>query len=133
MLSLDGALRHVPAAALRDGEGRLVERYPTVMSAGITLAQPASGPAEAPRAPVTARALGVTRSWHGLPVLQGVAKEIAGVDGDSDGGGRGLGGGLGLGSMARARAGPGFLEGRVYLDPGFGREALAESLARAPR
>ncbi|MDR3152681.1 MAG: tetratricopeptide repeat protein, partial [Deltaproteobacteria bacterium] len=74
MLSLDGALRYVPMAALWDGERWLAEKYPTALYTLSTADKLRTPP---PEGPASARALGVTAAWRGFPALPGVAAEIA--------------------------------------------------------
>ncbi|MDR3155463.1 MAG: tetratricopeptide repeat protein [Deltaproteobacteria bacterium] len=80
MLSLDGALRYVPMAALWDGERWLSERYPTVIVTESTVERMKDS--ARPDRP-SARAFGVTREWPGFPALPGVAEELAAVVKDS--------------------------------------------------
>ncbi|MDR1080818.1 MAG: CHAT domain-containing protein [Deltaproteobacteria bacterium] len=105
-LSLDGALRYVPLAALYDGEKYLVERYPISIFTRSTASGP--GPA-ASWDGASARAMGVTAAWPGYSALPGVAVEIAGIVGSGDT--------------------EGVLRGEGYLDAAFDRATLAGSLA----
>jgi hypothetical protein len=76
MLSLDGELRYVPAAALWDGERWLAERWPTSLFTESTAARLG----DAPRGGgASVRAMGVTAAWPGLTALPGVAAELAAV------------------------------------------------------
>ncbi|MDR1080542.1 MAG: CHAT domain-containing protein, partial [Deltaproteobacteria bacterium] len=134
LLSMDGALRYVPFAALWDGERWLAERYPTAIFSRTALERPegrggpgargdagtdagaeAGGP-DGPRGEEggpgrrpTARALGVTAAWPGFQALPGVASEIEAIVG---------GGGA-----------EGVMEGQGLLDADFDRGALSRSLA----
>ncbi|MDR1313241.1 MAG: CHAT domain-containing protein [Deltaproteobacteria bacterium] len=120
MLSLDGALRYVPAAALWDGNGWLAESRPTVIFTRATAAARDTA-AGAPAGGVRARAMGVTRAWPGFPALPGVAAEIeAVVGGKADGSGTG---------GREVKPAGGVLVGESYLDEAFDRAALASSLA----
>jgi CHAT domain-containing protein len=107
MLSLDGALRYAPMAALWDGESWLAERYPLALFTESTPAR-LSDPAFSGRASV--RAMGVTAAWPGFPALPGVASELAAV--------------------VRSAVSPeGALEGEARLDGEFTRGTLAASLS----
>ncbi|MDR1312354.1 MAG: CHAT domain-containing protein [Deltaproteobacteria bacterium] len=105
-LSLDGALRYVPLAALYDGERFLVERYPVSIFTGSTVSGP---PPAASGGGASARAMGVTLAWPGFPALPGVGLEIEAIVGSG--------------------ATEGILPGEGFLDAAFDRAALAGSLA----
>jgi CHAT domain-containing protein len=110
MLSLDGALRYVPAAAFWDGEGWLAERYPTAIFSGSTLDRMRDGgTGDKAGRPATAEAMGVTRAWPGFPELPGVAREIRAIVGSPDG--------------------PGIISGNGFLDADFDRGTFAGGLA----
>ncbi|MFO0745902.1 MAG: CHAT domain-containing protein [Myxococcota bacterium] len=106
MVSLDGALRYVPMAALWDGERWLVERYRIVhftrAAVDKLMAPPKSG--------LGLAALGVARGIPGFAPLTEVAGECEGIvkrdDSDPDG----------------------VVPGVVRLDDAFSRESLAEIL-----
>jgi CHAT domain-containing protein len=106
VLSLDGALRYAPVAALWDGERWLAEKHPTVLFTASTLARMGDGG----RAPGrSAMALGVSEAQPGYAALPGVAREIGAIVGS---GGE-----------------PGVMQGDAFLNDAFDREALARSLA----
>lgn len=79
MLNLDGFLRYVPFAALRDGKGYLVQRF------AFTLYSPAV-PTQFQRADRSAAAtagFGVTQAHPGFSALPGVAKELSTIFGSA--------------------------------------------------
>ncbi|MDR1312206.1 MAG: CHAT domain-containing protein [Deltaproteobacteria bacterium] len=106
LLSLDGPLRCVPMAALRDGERWLAEMYP---SAVVTMSAMKLLGKEGAAAKPAAAALGVTASWPGFPAFPGVAAEIEAVVG-----------GAGC---------PGAMEGKSFPDAAFDRATFASSLS----
>jgi CHAT domain-containing protein/predicted negative regulator of RcsB-dependent stress response len=77
MVSLDGALRYLPFAALHDGNKWLVERYAIAIhtaAAGLNLGN-------VPQARWSMRAFGVTQSVGGLPALPWVRTELRAIVG----------------------------------------------------
>ena len=94
MLSLDGALRHLPFAALHDGKRYLVNRWNLPMYTSVTK--------DRLRDDVTpqwqAAGFGVTRKWDKFPALPAVKNE--------------------LNSVVKSAVG-GVLHGEVYLDDAF--------------
>jgi CHAT domain-containing protein/tetratricopeptide (TPR) repeat protein len=79
--SLDGAMRYLPMAALYDGHHFLVERFQNVLftpeSYGhMTDASAATG---AKTASLSVLAMGISRSYGGLPPLPGVLSELNAV------------------------------------------------------
>jgi CHAT domain-containing protein/tetratricopeptide (TPR) repeat protein len=107
MLSLDQELRYAPVAALWDGEGWLVERYPVSLFTEATALRMGDPPFEGE---ATVSAMGVTRAWPGFPALPGVAGELAAV--------------------VRTSGTPGgALRGTSVTDGDFTRASLAEGLS----
>ena len=110
MLSLDGALRYLPFAALNDGKDYLVARY------GFALYTPAGRGAleRAPQASWRIAGLGVSRGAEGWSPLPAVPVELDEI----------------------VRSGPddqaGILPGRTLLDDGFSADALAAALEDGP-
>jgi CHAT domain-containing protein len=100
-LSLDGALRYVPFAALHDGRQYLVERF------GLSVYTEAArgNLARRPRAEWAMTGLGLTRAVAGFDALPAVREELEGIRG-------------------------GVLPGEVYLDDQFTAQRLTEALAR---
>jgi CHAT domain-containing protein len=105
-LSLDGALRYLPVAALHDGERYLIEQFALVLTT-------AAAHAPAPR-PATPRAvgLGVSRPVAGCQPLPGVREELAAVI-RTDGGRSGV------------------LPGVIRLDEAFTADELYRATAQA--
>ncbi|MDR1039347.1 MAG: CHAT domain-containing protein [Deltaproteobacteria bacterium] len=118
LFSLDGPLRHVPPAALWDGEAWLAERRPTAVAAPSAMDGPAA-PAIEGRASI--EALGVTREeavnliptvppdLAGRPAYAGAAEELA--------------------ALAEGGADSGAPRITPVLDGDFTRDALHKSLA----
>ena len=106
MLSLDGALRYLPFAALHDGQRYLVERWRIPMYTSVTKNRL--------RDEVTpqwnAAGFGVTRQWRNFEALPAVKSE--------------------LGNIVRA-AGRGLRPGAVYLDDAFTAQRFKDSSASA--
>jgi CHAT domain-containing protein/tetratricopeptide (TPR) repeat protein len=105
-LSLDGALRYLPVAALHDGERYLIEQFALVLTTAAAHA-PASRPAT-PRAV----GLGVSRPVAGCQPLPGVREELAAVI-STDGGRSGV------------------LPGVIRLDEAFTADELYRATAQA--
>lgn len=106
MLNLDGFLRYVPFAALRDDRGYLVERY------AFSLYSPAV-PTQFSRADRSADAtagFGVTEAHPGFSALPGVAQEIAAIFGDK-----------------------GVLAGKTEMDGDFNEVGLEDALRAKPK
>ncbi|WP_281874311.1 tetratricopeptide repeat protein [Geobacter hydrogenophilus] len=107
MLSLDGALRYLPFAALYDGKGYLVSRYRTVMYSEVAkdkVALPAASTWQV-------AALGTSAEWPGFSPLPSVPGELSGI--------------------IRSDAG-GVIPGEIHLDKQFTEVALQEAAARKP-
>ena len=105
--SFDGMLRYVPAAALHDGRGYLVERYRNVnfnRASGDTLA-------EAPSGRLDGVGLGVARKVGAFAALPAVADELGGIFVD-----------------AALSGDTGAVPGRVLLDTSFTEPALEGAL-----
>ena len=107
--SLDGALRYLPMAALYDGKHYMAERFNNVLftleSYGHMGAAPAAG------AQMQALAMGLSKSYGGLPALPGVLPELNAVVHDP---------------TAPESHGP--LEGRLLPDDQFTLAALKDNL-----
>lgn len=101
MLSLDGALRYAPFAALHDGERFLAERYATT----IFTAAARDKLKDRPRAAWTMAGLGVTQAHQGFVALPSVKQELEAI---------------------RGRVFP----GEIYLDDAFTARRLQDSLER---
>jgi CHAT domain-containing protein len=106
-LSLDGALRYLPIAALHDGTRYLIEQFALVWTTVIA-------PAEATEAAAVRRAtgLGVSQPVAGCAPLPGVREELAAV------------------IRADGQAG-GVLPGVIRLDEAFTADALHRAIAPA--
>jgi CHAT domain-containing protein len=105
--SFDGVLRYVPAAALHDGQGYLVERYRNVVfnrASAETLADAPSGRLEGV-------GLGVAQKVGSFAPLPSVADELRGIFVD-----------------AALVGDPGAVPGRVLLDTSFTEPALETAL-----
>lgn len=76
--SLDGVLRYVPIAALYDGQRYMVERFNNVLFTPESYGHmtPSSGPGPAN---LSVLAMGLSRSYGGLPALPGVLPELEAV------------------------------------------------------
>lgn len=120
-LWLDGALRYVPVAALRDGRRYLLDKYV------VQIYSPAVGGSVRSRSSGTApqvRGLGVTQAIGGFPALPAVADELCFV---VDGPIEGLSSTDGAcPSPARGR---GALAGEGFADAAFTEERLRDLLA----
>lgn len=106
MVSLDGALRYVPMAALHDGERWLVERY----RLAVLAAAASDGLTAARQDAWRVAGFGLTRAIDEFGALPGVAAELAGV--------------------VAVEGQPGALPGVVKLDQEFDRAAVREALRR---
>ena len=76
--SLDDALRYVPMAALYDGNRYLVERFHNVLVTPESYSHIADAPIEGGVAP-RALAMGLSKSYSGMPALPGVIPELDSV------------------------------------------------------
>jgi CHAT domain-containing protein len=74
VLWLDGSLRYVPIAALRDGQRYLLDKYTLQIYTPAPAA--AAGAAHARSDPPQVRGLGVTQAVAGFPALPAVADEL---------------------------------------------------------
>ncbi|MBK9359631.1 MAG: CHAT domain-containing protein [Rubrivivax sp.] len=115
-LSLDGALRYLPMAALHDGRQHLVQRYTLVMDDGIQApaGRPAAGARPAGNA-VRLAAFGRTAPDTHHSALPGVEAELRAL--------------ARIGQRARPSA-PGAVQ--VLQDASFTAQALHDTLAAAP-
>jgi CHAT domain-containing protein/tetratricopeptide (TPR) repeat protein len=104
-LSLDGALRYVPFAALHDGGSYVVERYALSMRTGGGAPRTGEGVAEG-----RAAGFGTTREAPGLGALRFVKSELASV-------------------IKTPESRNGILPGVIRLDDAFTEAALREVLA----
>jgi CHAT domain-containing protein len=75
--SLDGVLRYVPMAALYDGHRYMVERFNNVLFTPESYGHMTSSGADRPDLRVLA--MGLSRSYGGLPALPGVMPELEAV------------------------------------------------------
>jgi len=73
--SLDDALRYVPMGALYDGQHYLVERFHNVLFTPESYGHMTDAPLKTGAAP-NALAMGLSRSYGGLPALPGVIPEL---------------------------------------------------------
>jgi CHAT domain-containing protein len=73
--SLDDVLRYVPMGALYDGHRYLVERFHNVLFTPESYGHITDGPIESADPP-TALAMGLSKSYSGLPALPGVIPEL---------------------------------------------------------
>ena len=80
--SLDGVLRYLPMAALYDGHRYMVERFNNVLFTPESYGHMVSSGADKPNLRVLA--LGLSRSYGGLPALPGVLPELEAVAHDPD-------------------------------------------------
>jgi CHAT domain-containing protein len=76
--SLDGALRYLPMAALYDGHRYLVERFNNVLFTPESYGHMADAPLASGSAP-SVLAMGISKSYGGLPALPGVMRELDAV------------------------------------------------------
>ncbi len=73
--SLDDALRYVPMGALYDGKQYLVERFHNVLFTPESYGHITDSPLQS-GAPPSALAMGLSKSYNGLPALPGVIPEL---------------------------------------------------------
>ena len=73
--SLDDALRYVPIGALYDGKQYLVERFHNVLFTPESYGHMTDSPLQA-GTPPSALAMGLSKSYNGLPALPGVIPEL---------------------------------------------------------
>lgn len=106
MVSLDGALRYVPLAALHDGKRYLVEDY----RIAIFTEAAKDKLKDRPQADWRLAGLGLTRAVEGFSPLPAVRQELEGII---------------------AGAGEGVLPGEVHLDDAFTAQRLRGALDRA--
>jgi CHAT domain-containing protein len=106
--SLDGVLRYLPVAALYDGRQYLVERFANVI---VTPQSYAHLTAAAMETSGLALAMGLAKSYGGLPPLAGVIEELEAIVRDPD-----------------VPASHGLLAGRLLLDDQFTLTALEQQL-----
>ena len=76
--SLDDALRYVPMGALYDGNQYMVERFHNVLFTPESYGHMTDSPLEN-GAPPSALAMGLSKSYGGLPALPGVIPELDSV------------------------------------------------------
>jgi CHAT domain-containing protein len=76
--SLDGVMRYVPMGALYDGHGYLAERFCNVLFTPESYAHMGAAPGAA-SAGLRVLAMGLSRSYGGLPALPGVMPELNAV------------------------------------------------------
>jgi CHAT domain-containing protein/Tfp pilus assembly protein PilF len=76
--SVDGALRYVPMAALYDGRHYMGERFNNVLFTPESYGHMAAV-SEPDKAPLRVLAMGLSKSYGGLPALPGVLAELDGV------------------------------------------------------
>ncbi|MCC6621901.1 MAG: ankyrin repeat domain-containing protein [Deltaproteobacteria bacterium] len=106
MVSLDGALRYVPLAALHDGERWLVERFRVALFSSAAVDKLT----EPPRRGGRVAAFGASQRMEGLAELREVPRELEGI------------------VKHDARDADGVLPGDVWLDDAFTREAMQEAI-----
>jgi CHAT domain-containing protein/Tfp pilus assembly protein PilF len=73
--SLDDALRYVPMGALYDGNHYMVERFHNVLFTPESYGHMSDSPLQSGTAP-SALAMGLSKSYNGLPALPGVIPEL---------------------------------------------------------
>ena len=105
MLSLDGALRYLPFAALHDGDRYLIERYRLAMFSEAARDKLKDEPVAEWRV----AALGVTEAAEGFSALPSVAQELRSI-------------------VRSDSSSSGILAGRIALDRAFSRSALLAAL-----
>jgi len=106
MLSLDGALRYLPLAALHDGQGFLLERYATVMYTAAAKAELRTAPA----ADWQAAGFGVSEAVGDFQALPAVRQELDAI-------------------VKEHQQDPvGVLPGEIHLDEAFTVERLSDLL-----
>ena len=107
MWSLDGVLRYVPIAALHDGKGYLVERYPTLVFTTASLARLLDSSDEKWRA----LGLGVSKEHNEFPALSAVPRELHSIIRETG-----------------ATRSLGVLPGTIRLDEQFTRQSMMQGL-----
>ena len=107
MWSLDGVLRYVPIAALHDGKGYLVERYPTLVFTTASLARLLDSSDEKWRA----LGLGVSKEHNEFPALSAVPRELHSIIRETG-----------------ATRSLGVLPGTIWLDEKFTRQSMMQGL-----
>jgi CHAT domain-containing protein/Tfp pilus assembly protein PilF len=80
--SLDGALRYLPMAAMYDGRRYLAERFTNVLFTPESYGHMAAIPSEGGQA-LRVLAMGLSKSYGGLPALPGVLPELEAVAHDA--------------------------------------------------
>ncbi len=75
--SLDGVMRYVPMAALYDGQHYLLERFNNILFTPESYGH--MGVSSANKGPFRALAMGLSKSYGGLPALPGVKPELNAV------------------------------------------------------
>ena len=81
--SLDGALRYLPMAAMYDGQRYLAERFSNILFTPESYGHMTASPDES-HGPLRVLAMGLTKSYGGLPALPGVMPELDSVAHDPD-------------------------------------------------
>jgi CHAT domain-containing protein len=76
--SLDGAMRYVPMAALYDGRHYMAERFNNILFTPESYGHMAAS-ADTGKAGLRVLAMGLSKSYGGLPALPGVLAELDGV------------------------------------------------------
>ena len=110
--SLDGVMRYLPMAALYDGHHYLLERFRNVLFTPQSYGHMTASPdADASGSGLSVLAMGLSRSYHGLPALPGVLPELDAIVHDPD--------------VAESH-GP--MEGKLLTDDHFTLEALKNEL-----
>ena len=77
--SLDGALRYLPMAALYDGQHYLIERFNNVLFTPESYGHMAAASDNAAAPKLRVLAMGLSKSFGGLPALPGVMTELDSV------------------------------------------------------
>lgn len=109
MLNLGGFLRYLPFAALKSGQGYLIERYALVLD--TPAAQTRFEAVD--RAKASAAGFGVTEAHEGFAPLPGVAKELE--------------------AIFRGNDAKGELDGAPLLDSAFTEDSLRAALQKRPK
>lgn len=108
--SLDGVMRYLPMAALYDGHHYMLERFRNVLFSPQSYGHMAAS-SDANGSELSVLAMGLSKSYHGLPALPGVLPELDAIVHDPD--------------VAESH-GP--LEGKLLTDDHFTLEALKTEL-----